>query len=448
MSHYDIAIIGAGPGGYVAAERAGAAGKKVVIFEKSHLGGVCLNEGCIPSKTLLNSAKIYKNAKLTESYGVEIPGDPIFHLDKVMARKQKIMETLRKGIAYQMKHFKVDVINENARFIDRKTVQAGDETYTADNFLVGTGSSPIVPPIPGADQDHVVTSTGVLQIETLPKRVAIVGGGVIGMEFACFFSSVGVDVTVIEMLPEIVPGIEPELSKELRKALKKVEYNLGCRVEKIGKDTITFSRDGKQEETAADLVLMSIGRSPNIKGLGLEELGLDFDRRGIKVDEHMRTNIPNVYAIGDVTGLSPLAHSASRMGEVAIHHILGRPDRMRYHAIPGVVYTSPEVAAVGLTEAQAKEQGIPVEIQSMSMRANGRFLAEHDRETGLCKVIIHANDRRLLGVHMIGSHCGEMIFGAATMIEAEFRVQEIRELVFPHPTVSEVFREAVWHGKE
>jgi dihydrolipoamide dehydrogenase len=445
MSHYDIAIIGAGPGGYVAAERAGAAGKKVVIFEKSHLGGVCLNEGCIPSKTLLNSAKIYKNAKTTEAYGVEIPAEPIFHLDKVMARKQKVMTTLRKGIAYQMKKYKVDVVNGNARFTDRRTIQVDDTTYTADNFLVGTGSSPIRPPIPGADQEHVLTSTGILNIETLPKRVAIVGGGVIGMEFACFFSSVGVDVVVFEMLPEIMPGIDGELAAELRKTLKGVEYNLGCRVEKIGKDSISYSCEGKTEETAADLVLMSIGRSPNIKGLGLEELGLDFDRRGIKVDEQMRTNLPNIFAIGDVTGLSPLAHSASRMGEVAIHTILGRPDRMRYNAIPGVVYTTPEIAAVGLTEAQANEQGIPVEVQSLSMRANGRFLAEHNRESGLCKVLVHRDDRRLLGVHMIGSHCSEMIFGAATMIEAEFRVQEIREMVFPHPTVSEVFREAVWH---
>jgi dihydrolipoamide dehydrogenase len=450
-THYDLIILGAGPGGYVAAERAAARGKSVLLIERAWLGGVCLNEGCVPSKTLLYSAKVFRNAHHSSDYGVDV-GTPVFRLEGAMARKRAIMEKLRGGIAYMMKAHKVTVVMGEGTLSDRNTVAVDGTNYTGDNIMIATGSTPIRPPIPGADLPHVMTSTEVLEIEKLPKRIVVIGGGVIGMEFACFFSGVGVEVTVVEMLPEILPSMDVDLAKQLRKALK-VSYQLGCRVEEITATTVRFSKGDAMQEVEADAVLMSIGRFTNTKGIGLEAAGVDFDRRGIRVDEQMRTNIPNIYAVGDVTGLSPLAHSASRMGEVAVNAMCeeregnhrGVRDRMRYHAIPWVVYTDPELAGVGHTEASAKAAGLEVEVGQYQMKANGRFLAEHESGGGVCKVVFDKTSRVLLGVHMIGGVCSEMIFGAAAMIEAEFRVQEIQELVFPHPTVSEVFREAAFN---
>lgn len=443
-SPYDLIVIGAGPGGYVAAERAGAKGKRVLLIEKGPLGGVCLNEGCVPSKTLLYAAKTYSHALHGAAYGVETTGVR-FNLDTVMARKAKVIDTLRKGIAAQMKRFKVEVVSGSAKFVDRQTVAVGEQTYQGQNILIATGSSPVVIPIPGHNLPHVVTSTGILEVKTLPKKLAIIGGGVIGMEFASFFSQVGVEVSVIEMLPEILPNFDADLVQMLKKALTGVTCYVGAKVESVTPDSVTFTRAGKQESVAADLVLMSVGRRPNTAGLGLEQIGLDFDPRGgIRVDECLRTNLPGIYAVGDVNGKSLLAHSASRMGEVAVNTMFGPPDHMRYNGIPWVVYSNPEVAGVGLTETQAKAQGRKVDVGKLQLRANGRFLAESDKENGLCKVIVDHDTRVLLGVYMLGHACSEMIFGAATMVEMELRVPDIQELVFPHPTVSEIFRDTVF----
>ncbi len=437
---YDLIIIGGGPGGYVAAERAGAKGLKTLLIEKAHLGGVCLNEGCIPTKTLLYASKLYAQAGHSEGYGVTASGVK-FSLTTAMEHKTKVMTTLRNGIGMLMKKAKVTVIEAEAKLLPNKTVSAGGQTYQADNILIATGSSPIVPPIPGANQDFVLTSTGILNIDKLPKSLAIIGGGVIGMEFASFFSNVGVEVTIIEMLPEIIPMMDPEIAKLLRQEMKAVSFNLGCKVESMGDHTITFSKDGKSETINTDLVLMSIGRSPNLKGLGLEEAGIGFERQGITVDKHMRTNVPGIYAIGDVTGRSLLAHSASRMGEVAVDNITGGTDHMRYQAIPGVVYTYPEVASVGLTETQAKAKGLNVKTAKAPMTISGRFLAENQGKRGICKIVVDADSKLLLGAHMLGSTCSEMIYGACAMIENEMRVQDIQQIVFPHPTVGEVLKD-------
>jgi dihydrolipoamide dehydrogenase len=441
----DLIVIGGGPGGYVAAERAGALGKKVLMIEKSHLGGVCLNEGCIPTKTLLNSAKLYKNATNSESFGVKVEGAS-FDLNTAMNWKQKVIDTLRKGIAFKMKHHNVEVINGNGKLINKNTVDVDGTTYQAKNIIIATGSSPFVPPIPGADQDHVVTSTGILNIEELPKKIAIVGGGVIGMEFASFFNSVGVEVEVYEMLPKIIPFMDQDLMKLLTSSMKKVKVITEAKVTSIGKNNISYEHKGESKQSDADVVLMSVGRTPNTTGLGLEDLNIEFDRSGIRVDDKMCTNIPGIYAIGDVNGKSLLAHSASRMGEVAVAHMFERrPMTMRYHAIPWVVYTNPEIAGCGITETQAKEQNIPVETASLPMKASGRFLAENGLGAkGLCKVIVHAETRALLGVHMIGGVCSEMIAQAATAIEAELRVQDLQEVVFPHPSVSEIIKDTIF----
>jgi len=441
---YDLIVIGAGPGGYVAAERAGEQGKKVLLIEKGELGGVCLNCGCVPSKTLLNSSKVYHYATHGEAYGVKSE-NVSFDLATVMARKQKVIETLRKGIAGLMKRNKVTVVNGEAKLVSRREVRVGSDVYEGDNIMIAVGSSPAKPPIPGIDNDCVYDSTRLLNLDAMPESLVVVGGGVIGCEFACFFGTLGIPVTVIEMLPEICPAVDAEIAKMLRQELSKrnITFHIGARVESIGKADVTFSVKDKKETIKASHVLVATGRTCNVAGLGLEDVKVDFDRGGIKVDDRCATNVPGVYAIGDVTGKQWLAHSASRMGEVVVHNLCGRSDHMRYDAIPGVIYTTPEVATVGITEAQAKEQGIPVKVGKMPMMASGRFLAEHSDGRGVCKVIVHAETSVLLGVHMIGGACSEMIFGAAAMIETEMRVKEIEEIVFPHPTVSELIRDTL-----
>jgi dihydrolipoamide dehydrogenase len=445
IMNYDLIIIGAGPGGYIAAERAAHHGLKVLLVEKNKLGGVCLNEGCIPSKTLLNSAKIFHYATHGAAYGVTAK-DVSFDFTTAQQRKTKVMDTLRNGIAGLMKKFKIEVIFGAATLLANRSVSVDGSIYTATNILIATGSSPAKPPIPGIDLPGVVNSTGILNLETLPKRLVVIGGGVIGCEFACCFGSIGIPVTVIEMLPEICPPIDPAIAKVLRSELEKknITFHTGAAVKAITDTEVVFTKAGEEHRIDRDLVLVATGRTPNVTGLGFEEAGLDFDRRGIAIDDRCRTNLPGVWAIGDCTGKTWLAHSASRMGEVVVNNLLGQPDVMRYHAIPGVVYTNPEVAAVGLTEDQAKQQGIPVKVGKMPLSANGRYLAEHDGERGQVKVLLHADTGVLLGVHMIGAACSEMIFGAAAMIEAEFRAKEIQEIVFPHPTTSEVIRDTVF----
>ncbi len=441
---YDLIVIGAGPGGYVAAERAGEQGKNTLLIEKGELGGVCLNCGCVPSKTLLNASKVYHYASHGEAYGVKSE-NVSFDLAVVMARKQKLIETLRKGIAGLMKRNKVTVVRGEAKLVSRREVRVGDEVYEGDNIIIAVGSSPAKPPIPGIDNNCVYDSTRLLDIDAMPESLVVVGGGVIGCEFACFFGTLGVPVTVIEMLPEICPSVDAEIAKILRQELRKrnITFHIGARVESIGKGEVTFSKKDKKETIKASHVLVATGRTCNVDGLGLEDAEVDFDRCGIKVDDRCATNVPGVYAIGDVTGKQWLAHSASRMGEVVIHNLCDRPDHMRYDAIPGVIYTTPEVATVGISEAQAKEQGIPVRVGKLPMTASGRFLAENSRGRGVCKVIVHTETSVLLGVHIIGGACSEMIFGAAAMIEAKMCVNEIEEIVFPHPTVSELIRDTL-----
>ncbi len=442
---YDLIVIGAGPGGYIAAERAAAKGLKTLLIEKGHLGGVCLNCGCVPSKTLLNSAKLYDHACHSEAFGVTAE-NVTFDFAKVMARKEKVIGTLRKGIAGMMKRLKVEVIAGTAKLVAPGRVDVEGTLYESRHILIATGSSPATPPIPGVDQAHVYDSTGILNLDELPTSLVVIGGGVIGCEFACFFASVGIPVTVVEMLPEIVPAVDAEITKILRKQLTKkgITFHLGARVNEITATGVRYTTaKGEAAEAAASHVLVAAGRSCNVSGLGLEDVQVDFDRRGIKIDERCATNVPGIWAAGDVTGKQWLAHSASRMGEVVVHNILGRADHMRYDAIPGVVYTSPEVATVGLTEAEATERGIPVKTAKMPMSANGRYLAEHDGERGMVKVIVNAETRALLGVHMIGGACSEMIFGAGAMIETETRVDEIEEMIFPHPTTSELIRDTL-----
>lgn len=440
---FDLIVIGAGPAGYIAAERAGQAGKSVLLIEREeHLGGVCLNWGCIPTKTLLACSKAYYTATHGEAFGLAVDGAR-FQLDRAQERKRAVRDKLRAGVRALMKRFKVTVVRGAARILERGTVAVGDEEYHGRDILVCTGSRPATPPIPGVDQPHVYDSTGILGLETLPASLAIVGGGVIGVEFACFFAQVGVPVTVIEMCDEIVPGIDPDCAAALRKELagKGVTFHLGATVTEIGTGDIRFTgADGAAHESDAAVVLVCTGRQANVEDLGLAACGVDHDRRGIRIDDRCRSNVPGIWACGDVTGTVMLAHVASRQAEVAVNTICGRTDHMRYRAVPGVVYTSPELAGAGLTEAQAAEHGIPVRTGTMPMQANGRFLAENEGR-GLCKVVIHAETRQLLGVHLLGAAAGEIIHAACAMIEQEVRVDELREFVLPHPTAGEIVRD-------
>jgi len=438
---YDLIVIGAGPGGYVAAERAGQMGKKVLLIEKAHMGGVCTNWGCIPTKALLNSAKHYVHAKEGAQFGVHAE-NVTFNLTEAMTWKTSVIEQLRKGISYLMKKNKVVVVKGEAVLLENRTVQVGDDRYTASNILVATGSSPFIPPIPGHDLPHVMTSRQILDVDVLPEKLVIIGGGVIGLEFASFFSSVGVDVTVVEMMAEVAPLMDPEFSKLLRRRMDKVKFILGARVESVSSEYVTYSKDGKQVKVEADKVLMSVGRRPNTAGL--EKAGIDVKPVGIVVDECMKTNLPGIWAAGDVTGRSLLAHAASRMAEVAVANMFGSVQKMRYHAVPWAIYTNPEAAGCGLTEADAKKAGLNVKCASMQMMANGRYLAEYGKTQGLCKVIVDAETNVLLGVHLLGAVSSEMIHSASAMIEGEFRVQDIREIIFPHPSVSEIIKDTLW----
>jgi len=451
---YDIVIIGGGPGGYVAAERAGARGQKVLLIEKGPLGGVCLNCGCVPTKTLLNSAKTFAHAEHGAQFGVHAE-KVTFNLSEAMAWKNDVIGKLRGGVAFLMKKYKVDVVAGTAEIVNKTTVKTEDgKTFEGKNLIIATGSSPALPPIPGTkDNPHLVTSTTLLEITTMPTSLVVIGGGVIGVEFASLFAMLGVKVTVVEMLDEIIPFMDKEHAPAMRKALGSgtapgVDFQLGCKVEKLDGSTVHYTSKEGPKTVKGDLVLMAVGRSLNLKGLGLETLGIDFSPRGIVVDEFQRTNVPGVYAIGDVTGRSLLAHSASRMGEVAVSAIVDPPEarqRMRYSAIPWVVYSNPEAAGVGLTEDEAKKKGLNLACATVPLRNSGRFLAENGTTApGAVKVITDKDSGLILGVQMYGAGVGEMIWGAGALIEAELRVKEARELVFPHPTVGEMIRDALW----
>lgn len=453
MELFDLIVIGGGPGGYLCAERAAQGGMKVALFEERALGGTCLNEGCVPTKTLLNSAKLYRHATESEAFGVTAEKVTLDHA-KVVERKNKVVHTLVSGVKGTMKGCKVNVIDKRAAIEGRAeggfAVKAGDDTYTAKRLVLASGSETVVPPIPGLKEGissgFVVTNREVLDRKELPRELVVIGGGVIGLEMACYFASVGVHVTVIEMMPKIAGPTDPAICKVLMDEYGKrgMEFKLSCKVLEVTKDSVLYEEAGEKKEVKCDLVLLSAGRKPFTQGLGVEKLGLEMNRAAIVTDSHMCTNVAGVYAIGDCNGKLMLAHTAYREAEVAVNHMLGVKDEMRYNVIPSVIYTDPEVASVGETAESAKAKGLDVKEVELPMLYSGRYVAENENGKGFIKLVVDINKNCLIGCHMVGSYASEIIMTAAMMVDTELPPQRLKKLVFPHPTVGEIIREAMF----
>lgn len=451
---FDLIVLGGGPGGYLAAERAAEEGLKVALVEKRFLGGVCLNEGCIPTKTLLNSAKIYDYTKHGDAYGVTVASSSLDHA-AVIARKNQVRDKLVAGIKGALRAGKVKIFEAEGEISGKGEgfiVTAGGEQIEGKNLIIATGSEPVIPPIPGLregfEAGFVMTNREILDMTTVPEKLVVIGGGVIGLEMASYFNSAGSSVTVIEMLPKIAGNNDNEISEILKKSYEKkgIDFKLGAKVVAVGKDSVSYELNGETIEVKADCVLASIGRRATAPK-GIEKLGVEVERGAVKTDDKMRTNIPGVYAAGDVNGKSMLAHTAYREAEVAVNTIVGKKDRVRYNAIPAVIYTNPEVAGVGYTEESAAKAGIKFKKSTVSMMYSGRYMAENTEYDGICKVLVEEKTDKIIGVHMIGSYASEIIFSAAMMVECEMRVSDVKEMVFPHPTVCEIVREAIFKLK-
>ncbi|GHT06335.1 dihydrolipoyl dehydrogenase [Bacteroidia bacterium] len=430
---YDIAIIGGGPAGYTAAELAGKKGLKTILFEKNALGGVCLNEGCIPTKTLLYSAKVYHTAKESAKYGVSCE-NVSFDLSKIIARKNKVVRKLVAGIRGKMTEAGVETVIGVGAYRIRPNneieILCNDQTYEAKKLIICTGSETVVPPIPGLKETNFWTSREALDNKGVPESLVIIGGGVIGIEFASFFNTLGTKVIVVEMMDEILGGMDKELSALLRNELAKkgIEFHLNTKVTSVSNNQVEIETAGEKQVLETAQILLSVGRRPVTPGL--------------KVNEFMQTSHPNIYACGDITGFSLLAHTAVREAEVAVEHILGQHHPMSYKAIPGVVYTNPEIAGVGKTEDSLLEEGMAYTVKKLPMAYSGRFVAENEMGNGVCK-IIEGEDGTILGVHILGNPASEIIVIAGIAIEKGLKAEELKAMVFPHPTVGEIIKEAL-----
>ena len=445
---YDVAIIGGGPAGYTAAECAAKGGLSTILFEKNALGGVCLNEGCVPTKTLLYSAKTYDNIRHASKYAVKAE-NPSFDLGKIIARKNKVVKKLTAGIRMKMTEAGATVVNAEASIEGRAedgtlTIVAADTRYEAANLLICTGSETVIPPIPGLSETAYWTSREALQGKELPASLVIIGGGVIGMEFASFFNSLGVEVHVVEMLDKILGPMDRELSAMLQAEYAKrgVKFYLGHKVTGVHGTEVSVEKDGESFTLTGEKVLLSVGRRPVTKGFGLENLGVEPFRNGVKVNEYMQTSLPNVYACGDITAFSLLAHTAVSEAEVAIDHILGKPHAMSYKAIPGVVYTNPEIAGVGRTEDELQAAGVDYQVKKIPMAFSGRFVAENEMGNGVCKLLLDG-EGTLIGAHLLGNPASELIVIAGMAIEQGMKAEQLTRFVFPHPTVGEILKEAL-----
>lgn len=440
---YDLIVIGAGPGGYEAAAHAAQLGRRVALIERGRTGGTCLNIGCIPTKAFLRSSRLFADCRNAQAYGVRIDGLS-FDMGAVIARKNRIVATLTRGVDSMLKRAGVEIIHAHGRLVSKSAVAAGERVFEARNILIATGSRPAVPPIPGIQS--ALDSDAILDRAEIPRSLAIIGGGYIGLEFAGFFSAIGTEVTVLEMLPQVAAGVDRDIAARLVESLQKsgVTIRTSCRVTVVDGETVHYQDEsGTAQSIQAARVLNAIGRVPVTDGLGLEEIGVDFDRGGIRTSDEGRTSVPGVWACGDVTGRRLLAHAATREGIVAVNNMFGRRHRIRYHAIPSVIYTHPEIASVGWTEEELKAQGIEYRRAMVPMSMSGRFLVENEGTPGAIKALAGARHGEILGVHAAGDGASEFIVLAATLIETEMCAADAAGIVFPHPTVSEALKSAI-----
>lgn len=452
MQKTDLIIIGAGPGGYETALEAAKAGLSVTLFEGAELGGTCLNAGCIPTKCLVKNAEVVSQFKNSEQFGID---DFTFSLDfnKVMERKNNVVETLRAGIAQMMKMAKVNVVKGFAAFTDDHTVTCDGEEYTADNFIIATGSVSKVLPIPGADLECVMDSTRILSIDHIPESLTIIGGGVIGMEFAGIFSALGSKVTVIEFMKQILPPFDADIAKRLKAALTKqgIKIITGAAATSIAQDAdyqcvVNYTVKDKEEQVVSSDLLMAVGRAPRLDTCGLDKAGVEYTKRGIVVDEWMRTNVPHIFAIGDCNARMMLAHVASFQGMHALNAILGHDDDIDFNVVPSAVFTNPECGMAGLTEAQCKEKGMDVKIGQAFFRANGKALAMGESE-GLVKLIFDAVSGCLVGAHIMGVQAADLAQQCADLMSRGTTRDQMLDIIFGHPTVSEVLMAAARNVK-
>ncbi|MFS4491668.1 dihydrolipoyl dehydrogenase [Maribacter sp. 2308TA10-17] len=462
MSSYDVAVIGSGPGGYVAAIRCAQLGMKTAIIEKySTLGGTCLNVGCIPSKALLDSSHHYEDAvKHFEEHGIEIPGEVKVNLEKMIARKQGVVDTTTKGIQFLMDKNKIEVFEglgsfKDATHISIKKGKGKAETIEAKNIIIATGSKPSTLPFITIDKERIITSTEALKLKEIPKHMIIIGGGVIGLELGQVYKRLGAEVTVVEYMDRIIPTMDSGLSKELMRSMKKQKVKFALShgvksVERKGKEVIVKADNKKGEEVTftGDYCLVAVGRSAYTEGLNLDAAGVKTEERGrIAVNAHLQTNVPNIYAIGDVIKGAMLAHKAEEEGTLVAEIMAGQKPHIDYNLIPGVVYTWPEVAAVGKTEEELKEAGVEYKVGQFPMRALGRSRASMDID-GFVKILADKKTDEVLGVHMIGARCADLITEAVTAMEFRASAEDIARMSHAHPTYAEAVKEAALAATE
>lgn len=441
MQSTDLIIIGGGPGGYETALLAAQRGLAVTLIERGNLGGTCLNEGCIPTKTLCRSAALACDMKKAAELGVAV-GDWSVDFPTIMARKNAVVEQLRTGVEALMRHPKISLVTGDARFVDALTVEVAGERYAARDVIIATGSTAAILPIEGADLPGVVTSKELLDLHELPQRLTVIGAGVIGLEFASIFHALGSNVTVLEYAREVLPHFDTDMAKRLRQSLGKrgivIETQAAVKsVAKINSSlAVNYEKKGKTLAVEADVVLMAVGRKANVSSLNLDDVGIDYTQRGITVDDNMLTNVPHVYAIGDINGKMMLAHAATFQGVCVLNHIMGESCRVRLDVMPAAVFTMPEAATVGLTEEDCKERGIEYVAKKSFFRANGKALSIGEPE-GYCKLLVAA-DHRLLGCHILGAHASDVVQEVCALITRGASCDDLALTIHAHPTLSEV----------
>lgn len=449
MEVFDVGIIGGGLAGYTAAQKSAGAGLKTVIFEEKEMGGACINEGCIPSKTLLYSAKVLASAQSAKNYGILIEDIPTFDQETAIRRKNQVAAQLALGIKVAVKASGAVLVSGRAKIAEKTqegfVIECKEEKYFCKKVIIASGSVSLTPPVKGIEEGlkngFVLTNREILNLTQLPQSLLVLGGGVIGLEMASYYAAAGVEVTIIEALARIANPIDITIVAALQKTLeeKGVKFILSAKVLTVGNGIVKYVKEGGEREIICDKVLLSAGRRGNAIGIGLEELGAEFKRGDVKTDEKMQTNIEGIYAVGDCNGKMMFAHAASREAEVAVNHILGIKDAMKYDAIPSVIYTSPEAASVGLSQEQAAQKGFSLKIIELSLTYSGRYAAENIKMKGIAKAVIDEKSGKLLGFHVLGDYASEFIARAANLIDLEVDLERIKRLVFPNATVCEIF---------